>query len=180
MWLSPVRTPQWCCRFLWMHDLHRRHLSLQAPAAHMQGVSRLKIDLGKTWSPTGPRGPKSWKNSRSPSGIEIFKRDWNEWHFQARLKISSEPPTKPLFLWGILKVKIENFKRDWSFQAKTWNFQAKTWNFQAFKRDWFFSRFGPSGDRKTPEPSNLVAPYRAILRYYRCDTPYRAILFKEG
>ena len=24
----------------------------------------------------------------------------------------------------------------------------------------------------------LVAPYRAILRYYRCDTPYRAILFK--
>ena len=23
---------------------------------------------------------------------------------------------------------------------------------------------------------NLVAPYRAILRYYRCDTPYRAIL----
>ena len=23
-----------------------------------------------------------------------------------------------------------------------------------------------------------MAPYRAILRYYRCDTPYRAILFK--
>ena len=22
--------------------------------------------------------------------------------------------------------------------------------------------------------------YRAILRYYRCDTPYRAILFKGG
>ena len=28
--------------------------------------------------------------------------------------------------------------------------------------------------------STLVAPYRAILRYYRCDTPYRAILFKGG
>ena len=26
----------------------------------------------------------------------------------------------------------------------------------------------------------LVAPYRAILRYYRCDTPSRAILFKGG
>ena len=25
-----------------------------------------------------------------------------------------------------------------------------------------------------------MAPYRAILRYYRCDTPYRAILFKGG
>ena len=24
----------------------------------------------------------------------------------------------------------------------------------------------------------LVAPYRAILRYYPCDTPYRAILLK--
>ena len=27
-------------------------------------------------------------------------------------------------------------------------------------------------------PTGLVGPYRAILRYYRCDTPYRAILFK--
>ena len=26
----------------------------------------------------------------------------------------------------------------------------------------------------------LVARYRAILRYYRCDTPYRAILFQGG
>ena len=26
----------------------------------------------------------------------------------------------------------------------------------------------------------LVAPYRAILRYYRCDTPYRAILVQGG
>ena len=28
--------------------------------------------------------------------------------------------------------------------------------------------------------TGLVAPYRAILRYYRCDTPYRAILFQGG
>ena len=25
-----------------------------------------------------------------------------------------------------------------------------------------------------------MAPYRAILRYYRCDTPYRVIIFKGG
>ena len=25
---------------------------------------------------------------------------------------------------------------------------------------------------------SLVTPYRAILRYYRCDTPYRAIVFQ--
>ena len=28
--------------------------------------------------------------------------------------------------------------------------------------------------------SYLVSPYRAILRYYRCDTPCRAILFQAG
>ena len=38
--------------------------------------------------------------------------------FPPRRKISSEPPTKPLFLWGILKVEIENFKRDRIFQAR--------------------------------------------------------------
>ena len=26
----------------------------------------------------------------------------------------------------------------------------------------------------------LVAPYRAILRYYRCDTLYREMLFQGG
>ena len=31
---------------------------------------------------TKPKGPRDWKNSRSPSGIEIFKRDWK---FQASL-----------------------------------------------------------------------------------------------
>ena len=41
------------------------------------------------------------------------------------------------------------------------------------------------GVRKTPIAGVdaceiLVAPYRAILRYYRCDNPYRAILFKGG
>ena len=33
---------------------------------------------------------------------------------------------------------------------------------------------------KQPLSVTLVAPYRAILRYYRWDTPYRAILFQGG
>ena len=37
-----------------------------------------------------------------------------------------------------------------------------------------------TGTPNTPRQTHLVAPYRAILRYYRCDTPYRAILFKGG
>ena len=31
-----------------------------------------------------------------------------------------------------------------------------------------------------PAVLNLAAPYRAILRCYRCDTPYRAMLFEGG
>ena len=37
------------------------------------------------------RGPKDWRNSRLPSGIERYK---HEWSFQARLTISSEPHSK--------------------------------------------------------------------------------------
>ena len=36
------------------------------------------------------------------------------------------------------------------------------------------------GKHKIPYPLTLVAPYRAILQYYRCDTPYQAILFEGG
>ena len=32
---------------------------------------------------------------------------------------------------------------------------------------------------RTHTSTGLVAPYHAILRYYRCDAPYRAILFQE-
>ena len=37
----------------------------------------------------------------------------------------------------------------------------------------------PCRSSNAPTGSNLVAPYRAILRYYRCDTPSRAILLRE-
>ena len=53
------------------------------------------------------RGSKIEKIQDLPPGLYIF---------QVRLKISSEPPTKALFLWvgggGIVKVEIEIFKRD--------------------------------------------------------------------
>ena len=48
------------------------------------------------------------KNSRSLSGIEVFKGDW---------KLQASHPPRP-FWWGILKVEIEIFKRDWNFQAR--------------------------------------------------------------
>ena len=47
-----------------------------------------------------PEGPNLDKLSGFGHEIEIFKRDSNEWHFQARLKISSEPSTKPLLYCG--------------------------------------------------------------------------------
>ena len=100
--------------------------------------------LGITWC-DNPRGPKSWKNSRSPSGIEIFKRDWNEWHFQARLKISSEPPTKPLFLWAILKAGIEKFQARLKFSSENENFKRKLEIFKRSSEIDFFQDSGPLG-----------------------------------
>ena len=46
-----------------------------------------------------PKGPK----------IEKFKIALRDWNFQARLHISSEPPTKPYFLWGKFQAEIEIF-----------------------------------------------------------------------
>ena len=64
------------------------------------------------WTNGTPKGPKIENDSRSPSGIEKFKRDWK---FQA-----SHPPN-PYFCGGgggIQEVEIENFKRDWKFQSR--------------------------------------------------------------
>ena len=37
----------------------------------------------------------------------------------------------------------------------------------------------PNGSlKRRPLSISLVAPYRAILRYHRCDTPYRTILLQ--
>ena len=51
------------------------------------------------------KGPRDWNISRS-------------WNFQARLKISSEPPTKPLFFEG------NSEDQDWNFQTRL-KFQAR-------------------------------------------------------
>ena len=45
---------------------------------------------------------KNFKILKFSSEIEIFKRATHQ----------------PLFLWGILKVEIENFKRDWKFSSE--------------------------------------------------------------
>ena len=44
--------------------------------------------------------------------LKIFKIALRDLNFQSRLKISISTPSKPLFLWGILKVRIEIFNRD--------------------------------------------------------------------
>ena len=96
--------------------------------------------------------------------IENFDREWN---FRA-----SHPP-RPYFSGEIetsrlkFSSEIKNFDQDWKFRS----------------RSIFFDRWALGGLlrlSKARKPSSLVAPYRAILRYYRCDTPYRAILFKGG
>ena len=125
-----------------------------------------------------PRGPKSWKFSRSPSGIEIFKRDWNEWHFQARLKISSKPPTKPHIFVG------NSQGQDWKFQARL-KFSSEIEHFkrnlEIFKRSSeidFFQDSGPLGTSRF-SPSLIhglcafFASHSRFMRLFKAalDTP---------
>ena len=120
-----------------------------------------------------PRGPKSWKISRSPSGIEIFKRDWNGWHFQARLKISSEPPTKPLCFVG------NSQGQDWKFQARL-KFSSDIENFkrklEIFKRSseiGFFQDLGPLGPAYRTGLPRIFWELDKVLR-----SPLRVFVFR--
>ena len=77
-------------------------------ARNNRGVSlRVSRNTGPLSSPRAER-------------LKKFKISLRDWKVQASsLKMSSEPTTKPLFyLWEILKVEIEKFKRDWSFQVR--------------------------------------------------------------
>ena len=68
----------------------------------------------KCLRPPLPYGPKDWKKSRSPSGIEIFNRDW---------KFQASHPANPYFcgeLWrsGLkFSIGLEIFYRDWFFES---------------------------------------------------------------
>ena len=44
----------------------------------------------KIRAPMVPRGPKAWKTSGFEHEIEIFKRDWNKWHFLTWSRPQSE------------------------------------------------------------------------------------------
>ena len=73
-------------------------------------------------------------------------------NFQARLKISSAPPTIPLFLWG-------------NSEARDWNFQARlkvSSGIENFNRDWIFSIFGPLGWRDSRESIRTIRANRPI------------------
>ena len=79
------------------------------------------------WMDVQPKDPAVIKTLRTLRAqrlkkIKIALRDWN---FQSRLKISSEPPSKPPFFVGNpgapglkFSIEIEIFKRDWNFQSR--------------------------------------------------------------
>ena len=67
--------------------------------------------------------------------LKKFKIALRDWNFQSRLKISSEPPTKPLFF-------VANSEgQDWQFQSRL----KISSEIEIFNRDWSFSIFGPLG-----------------------------------
>ena len=55
--------------------------------------------------------------------------------FSSEIENFKRATHQTLIFVGILKVKIENFKRKLGIFKRDSKFQAKTWNFQAFKRD---------------------------------------------
>ena len=65
---------------------------------------------------------------------------------------------------------LKNFQDHWSIQISPGKGMGQCLVHMKFPWNWY----GPMPLKV------LVAPYRAILRYYRCDTSYRAILFKGG
>ena len=80
------------------------------------------INFSQSTEGTVPKEKGLRHSALTAQSLKKFKIALLDWNFQVRLKISSEPPTKPLFFLGggggILKVKIEFFKRDWKFQAR--------------------------------------------------------------
>ena len=90
------------------------------------------IGLGTSLPRTEPRGPKDWKKFKIPL------RDWNFQATNLGLKFSIEIESfkratqQGPFLWGIIKVGIEIFKRDWIFQSRL-KISNLDWKFQAYR-----------------------------------------------
>ena len=117
----------------------------------------------------GPRfcAPCSLRAQR----LKKFKIALWDWNFQARLKVSSEPPTKPRFLWGILQVGIENFKRDWKFQASLISFKIRAlWVSETpNRREFKGNRIGATGLRASERKSasERVSEWEGFQRFLR-------------
>ena len=76
-----------------------------------------------------------FRTSLRAQRLKNFKIALRDWNFQSRLKISSEPPSKPLFSVG-------------NSEGQDWNFQSRlkiSSEIEIFNRDWFSSIFGPLG-----------------------------------
>ena len=120
------------------------------------GKNRLSLN-------TPPRGPKDWQK------FKILLRDWNFQATNLRLKFLIEienfkrTTQQGPCLWGIIKVGIEIFNRDWNFQLRLkissldWKFQAYGWKISRDQSGLIFSIAGPSGSQSC----DLQACYRA-------------------
>ena len=89
---------------------------------------------------TGSRESCQFRGSQRAQRLKKFKISIRDWNFQAtnlRLKISIEienfkrATQQGPFLWGIIKVGIEIFNRDWKFQSRL-KVSSLDWKFQAY------------------------------------------------
>ena len=108
--------------------------------------------------------PENFSNFKHrPANSCVFKRPKhkNYWKLQP-------------FWWKFQQSKVLKTQKAGKYQNITQNTSQANSNVPT--KRFFVENAGAIGAMA----KNLVAPYRAILRYYRCDTPYRAILATGG
>ena len=78
-------------------------VSEETVATHTPALEHCRLPPLREGVPKDPKGPKIDKFQDRPPGLK----------FSSEIEyVSSEQPTKPLFLLGLPKVKIEIFNRD--------------------------------------------------------------------
>ena len=110
----------------YIRHLLKRHLTLSDWISRFWGTPIFRPKIPKFGLPQMALRAQRFKK------FKIALRDWN---FQSRLKISSEPPSKPLLFVG------NSQGQDWKFQSRL----KISSEIEIFNRDWIFSIFGPLG-----------------------------------
>ena len=189
-WISPeIRMDQWRSKFSERFRLDR-HWSIECSSLS----KNRHLFCAFFWRKNDPEGPQIedlFRRKNDPEGPQIEELQFRSipWKQSLGGPISRDIaiPKDPnleffhsrLSAWNsqALRMKIsfslENFIPAWKFQSRPREFPTAVWLAWNFILDWrFHSRLKLSIPDENLEIFQSLGP----LGYYRCDTPYRAIL----